>query len=77
MKTIKLIVINKATGDSVWYKELVGGLFLVADCSDPKFFNVVKPVVGDNLQLRVDAQFVGHGVVFREDMQVIAELNVL
>lgn len=77
MKKIKLITINKATGDKVWYKDLVGSLFLVSDCSSKTYLNVVRPIVGESNQLQVDASFCGYGVVLTDDVQVITELNII
>ena len=77
MKKIKLIVIRKATGDSAWYKDLVGSLFLVSDCTSEAYLSIVKPIVGTRNQLQIDINVVECGVVFRCDVEEVCELDVV
>lgn len=53
-----------------------GSMFFVAESTDPNFYAIVRPILGDNNDIQIDRNFYGHGKIRKEDVGVVATISV-
>lgn len=73
---IRLVVVDKRTQDRTWYDKMEGAMFFVTECDD-KYYNILKPVVGDFNEVQLNNKTRGNGVIPKSSVKVIAQLQVI
>lgn len=53
-----------------------GSMFFTTESSDPNFYAIVRPILGDNNDIQIDRNFYGHGKIKKGDVGIVASINV-